>query len=311
MRGGTGFPITAADGSTGVECCEQVDRVVDRGAGVLPPVGFGAHTCVLVDGAAGVDSLIDEFIAEGLRRREQVVYFHGPPPLQAGMARLAGELDLSAAVSSGQVVLRPAVEAFASGRPFDPLRVVEVMLEAVVEAERDGRAAPRIMSDMAWLLGAPPGPEGLADLERRTGRVVAARGASVLCLYDVRCFTPEALDVVVSAHPRPTGHDHSATDLSFRVTAPTTGVLRLVGELDVAAYDVFEAALATASAGRDRLRLDLGELEFIDAGGVGCLFRGAELADLELDRTPTLVRRVLDILAVGDHPAIDVRPEGE
>jgi anti-anti-sigma factor len=300
------FPADATDPAVGVESWGGVDRVVDRGAGVLPPVGFGTHSCVFVDGASGPDNVIEEFVAEGLRRGEQVVYFHGPPPLQVDLARLTGAVDASTAVSTGQVVLRPAVETFAAGRPFDPRRVVDVMLESVVDAEREGRAAPRILSDMAWLLGAPPGPGGLAELERRTGRILAARGASVLCRYDVRCFTPEVLDVVVAAHSLPTGLDRSVTDLAFRVTAPTIGVLHLAGELDVAAYDVFEAALATASAGRDRLRLDLGELEFIDAGGVGCLLRGADHCDLELERPPTAVRRVLDILAVGDHPAIDV-----
>lgn len=78
--------------------------------------------------------------------------------------------------------------------------------------------------------------------------------------------------------------------------------LMLAGELDLAAADHFQTALAAAQADSQRVLLDLGALTLIDCSGLSLLFAAAERrpeeAALILLGPVGQVRRVFDMVGV-------------
>ena len=78
---------------------------------------------------------------------------------------------------------------------------------------------------------------------------------------------------------------HFRVDLDEAVQA---GVLRLHGELDVAAIPIFEAELEQVSM-RELVIVDLTDLEFIDSSGIGALVRADQRA-AEAGRRFALIR---------------------
>ena len=79
-------------------------------------------------------------------------------------------------------------------------------------------------------------------------------------------------------------------------------VLRLTGELDMAAVERFEAAALTAMDHSD-LVIDLGELAFIDSSGIRSLMkvaRGVEPCRLRLRSPAAAVRKVIDLTGIAD-----------
>lgn len=91
------------------------------------------------------------------------------------------------------------------------------------------------------------------------------------------------------------------TGFSADLDAEDPRVLRLSGELDIAAVDVFLDAARAALAGADPvLQLDVGEVTFIDSTGLGALVRLREDAhengkDIRLAHVPRQMSRILDL----------------
>ena len=92
------------------------------------------------------------------------------------------------------------------------------------------------------------------------------------------------------------------------------GVVRLVGELDVATVSRADEALAAACASSARVVVDLAELTFMDSSGIRILLqhwsvqreRGGEL----VLRAPTpAVRRLLDLLGISANGVTVEPPE--
>jgi anti-anti-sigma factor len=92
-------------------------------------------------------------------------------------------------------------------------------------------------------------------------------------------------------------------------------LLRIVGELDVASSPRLETELRQLlDAGNVRVVIDMAEVEFIDASGIGTLVTAADRARseggyLELRRPTDGVMRVIDMLALNG--ALPVRRDGE
>ena len=91
------------------------------------------------------------------------------------------------------------------------------------------------------------------------------------------------------------------TGFSADLDSEDPGVLRLSGELDIAAVDVFlDRARAALGEADPVLRIDVGDVSFIDSTGLGALVRLREHAqaqgkDVELAHIPRQMSRILDL----------------
>jgi anti-sigma B factor antagonist len=92
-------------------------------------------------------------------------------------------------------------------------------------------------------------------------------------------------------------------------TAP--GRFRLIGELDLSAFDALLAAMDGESGRWGDLVLDLSELTFVDSCGISAFVRLAhdrsDGAVLVLDRPRPEVKRVLDLVGLSAAHNIEVR----
>jgi len=101
--------------------------------------------------------------------------------------------------------------------------------------------------------------------------------------------------------PGGTGPDHPLFDV--RQGQDVDGVVRmtLTGELDLSASAGFKARLREVQRARDRVRLDLSELEFIDCSGIRAILDAMaqarrDGAPLEVDRSVSpIVGRIVSL----------------
>jgi anti-sigma B factor antagonist len=97
----------------------------------------------------------------------------------------------------------------------------------------------------------------------------------------------------------------SVDDAAFRVEPleNTTGA-RLIGELDLAAYDTAETALGPLFGADDDVTLDVSELSFVDSSGIRLFIRlhqALEARGTLILREPSEhVARVLEIAGLGE-----------
>ena len=100
----------------------------------------------------------------------------------------------------------------------------------------------------------------------------------------------------------------------FEVTQSRPRELRLVGELDLATVAQLRAAFGKLS-GEGQVRLDLFELTFIDSTGLHALLTYANSMNgtgpLVLDRVPRSIVRLLELVELATHPAIEIHVSDE
>lgn len=103
------------------------------------------------------------------------------------------------------------------------------------------------------------------------------------------------------------------TGFSADLDAADPAVLRLSGELDIAAVDAFlDRARAALADAHPVLCLDVAEVSFIDSTGLGALVRLREHAheqgkDIALAHIPRQMSRILDLTGLAG--LFDGRPE--
>lgn len=84
------------------------------------------------------------------------------------------------------------------------------------------------------------------------------------------------------------------------------GAIHLAGELDIASRPSFDAAIAEWTVGDGPLTLDLAELTFLDSTGIHGFLKLAGDREIVLRTPQPLVRRVLDIARLDEHPRIRI-----
>jgi anti-anti-sigma regulatory factor len=287
------------------------------------PFELGDHACWIFDDDDACLAGVAGFVAAGLRQRQRVLYLTAallPAAVLAGLeARGVPALE---ATRTGRLEVRPADGAYLLSGRFDPAGTLDRLAGDVDDAIAAGHAGLRVVGDMAWALGAPPGIGALPWYEARFNRLFLQGRAVAVCLYDRRSFGVDLLRRVACAHPgsRPATADAGWRPV-LRMRRSAAGV-RIEGEADAANRQAVSAALAVAvddsrSTGAPAV-LDLAAMTFLDAGTAGLLARAAATAPhgLALSGCSPAVTRVLGLIGaelagadpVGTGPAGAGRP---
>jgi anti-anti-sigma factor len=104
--------------------------------------------------------------------------------------------------------------------------------------------------------------------------------------------------------PRRTGPGHPFFDVRERCETDGAVRMTLTGELDLSASAGFKARLREVQRARDRVRLDLSELEFIDCSGIRAILEAMaearrEGCSFEVDRAVSpIVGRIVTLGAI-------------
>ena len=218
--------------------------------------------------------------------------------LSAGPAEDGVRLSLPRTRHPGGVIVVDAAPVLAPGDIFRPEIYVRALEAAVDAALRDGFAGAHMLVEGGWSLAAIRDVEVWWELEHMVHELgVLQRGDTVLlCQFDQRRFSPEALERAERAHPLSV----AASSAGFTASAPLRverrdGVLHLSGELDRGTASL----LATACRGSvGTVTIDLAEATFFDAGAHRAVTKIAKSCKhVRLRNAPPIVQRVVFALA--------------
>lgn len=259
-----------------------------------PPVEQGSHVCWLFDAGTSFREAAVQFLAEGDRRGERLLFVADRPTVDDLCAEVAELGDVSRRLDEGSLSAVPIRSLYGPGGSFDSGQQLERYREMAVAAQRDGYQGLRLVADATAMVADAPSRRLFMDHELAVDALVAELSFSALCAYDTSVLGAAGAELCI-VHPQ--RHVPSRDDPGFSLFQDGQGVLRLAGEVDVRSRAFFSTALSSAAAvAGDEIVLDLGDLSFIDVAGLTQLWRWAaglraEDKTLRLERVPAIVTR--------------------
>src|SRR5262245_46676202 len=239
------------------------------------------------------------FVAEGVARGERVYY-------GASGSVAARRDDLADLPDRDALIDRNALQIFDAGviaRASDAQREA-LIRSAIDQALADGRPGVRFVVDSTHV--APGGDwDAQAGWERDSDRLCRSLPLTALCGVNRSVVGDEAVARVACVHPA-TGGGGPPVPFSLFVVE---GGLALSGELDVAAVEAFERALALDEPGPGESVLDLSRLSFADGRGMATIAGradqvGAAGGTLLIAGASNMVRRIWELCGFELHPAV-------
>nr|WP_275581106.1 MEDS domain-containing protein [Natronosporangium hydrolyticum] len=227
--------------------------------GVAPrpsAAGRGSHLCWAVDADTPFDGWAADFIAEGGRQGERLLW-------------CAPESTLDQLTADDTVTrLDPSV-AMRPGEPLDPVSMYRMIRQEHAAARAAGCSGLRILTDMDWLLGIGATPAELTTFELLLDEVAAELGATVACAYRSTTYPPATITEMMAVHPMRVGA--APFDPGLRVWHLGLDDWAVAGEVDLDNAELFGRLLGTAAAGRRVLRLSTAGLAFVAVAGINAL----------------------------------------
>ena len=216
--------------------------------------------------------ILSVFTRQGFDRDEKVVLHVDSGASAAEVAaRVAGAAAGGRALDSGQLVVSTAARF--KPAEFDAVRLVDTARRRIDAVTSEGYSGLRSANEMSRALAPADSLGQVVEYEVALHQAMFAglrnRRYTSLCQWDARRFGQPALQAARAAH---------AVSVLSRIgtlhVAVTADGIRLTGDSDVSTRAEFTAALRTlADCPADTLVLDLTDLSFIDAYGVGSVLR--------------------------------------
>jgi anti-anti-sigma factor len=243
-----------------------------------------------------------EFLAHGLTRGEQVIYFDDGTSERV-LERMADDgVAVAGPLREGRFAIVPT-ETHTS-----PDEVADTVRGAVDAALAAGYPAVRITGRLTFVVasaGKPTAGWAMVDYDRVFDEVVRDRPAHILCIYDRARYPDDVLEAMRAAHSTEVVAPAIYDDGLLRITAVGSGAARVAGEVDHSnrprIRNFLEAALDRALRLPDApidITLDLSSLRFLDvAGAIGLVHAAEEFPNahrLVLTGVRPRVQRVLD-----------------
>lgn len=279
-----------------------------RGLPTLDPVEVGDHVCWLVGPGDDFSGTARAFTANGALVGDKVLILGAAEPYGAAefsgssgssdSSGLSGPPGSGSSGSSGMAGLVGASGVF--GR---------VRREAET-ASREGFRALRVLARMDQLSTGRTGPDAAARHELTLDALVALGGTIVVCAYHRTGFGAATLDQVASVHPQHLGT--GSVGPAFRLfSTGTTDSWSVSGLVDSEGATAFGTAIRELLSTCGTVRLDCGNLEWMDAAGMTALAQSARCfpgRQVVLGRANETVRRVWGLLGY-DSPLVPVELE--
>ena len=266
----------------------------------------GEHACCRFASAEDRRLLIIALVCDAVRRHNKIVYLC-PDGVEDAIASLARLDDIvMEMLESGQMEVRPAHPEHVLDRMFDAERMLTRLRGEHERACSEGYAGLSITGDMSWALANPEGRESLDEYEQAVSSIFPDAKPVVVCLYDHSQGRPGTISHLCAVHDvdfSPELASLARQDQFSAARVLTEGTLRLVGELDFGCAPALANVLATHFHGQ--LRLDLGDLTYVDVTGMRAL-RGRKGQPLRITAASDQVRRLTELLAWDTDPGVEV-----
>ncbi|MEU3510996.1 MEDS domain-containing protein, partial [Streptomyces longwoodensis] len=150
-------------------------------------IGRGDHVCLAFADDAGQRHFLSQYLADGLRQGERVLYFgdRNAPDEVLGWLPAVG-VDPGPLIARGQLAVTTADDSYLASGAFDPDAMVAVLREEVAASLAAGWTGFRVSGEMGWALRGVPGADRLAEYETKVNAVFAEGRSSAVCQYDAR-----------------------------------------------------------------------------------------------------------------------------
>ena len=266
----------------------------------------GEHACCRFASAEDRRLLTIALVRDAVRRHNKIVYLC-PNGVEDAIASLARLDDIvMEALQSGQMEVRPAHPAHLPDCVFDAERMLVSLRGEHERARSEGYAGLSITGDMSWALANPAGHEALGEYEQALSSVYRDAEPVLVCQYDPSQGRPGSISDLLAVHDvdfSPELAPLAREDQFSAARVMPEGTLRLVGELDFGCAPALANVLAAHFHGQ--LRLDLGDLTYVDVTGMRAL-RGRKGQPLRITAASDQVRRLAELLAWDTDPGVEV-----
>jgi MEDS: MEthanogen/methylotroph, DcmR Sensory domain len=235
----------------------------------------GEHACCRFAQAADRERLAVEFVREGLRQSDKVVYIadsNDPASICGRLHRL--DPGFGPAIARGQLEVRDAHGTYLPDGTFDPDRMLGLVRAEHERVLADGYPGLSITGEMPVALCEAPAAGQLAVYESRLTKDhqpgAQLNPVSFLCQYDHARLAAEIMAEVVAAHHVDASPELAAIGRDGPVVAVrdrARDVLRLAGWLDLSCAPAVSEVIDAHVDGP--LRLDLADLSLSTSPGCG------------------------------------------
>ena len=161
----------------------------------------GTHMCLIFNDDHEVRDIISRYLEAGRRAGECLGYFADVATPAEVRSHLENRGVDCAVWEQNAFVMAPALASYCPQGAFDPdhvLAFLERQHRLVLDSEWNGC---RMTGEMSWALQNPPGVERLFEYESRINSLVKAHPLTVICQYDSRLFSGEAIFAAMKVHP--------------------------------------------------------------------------------------------------------------
>lgn len=271
----------------------------------------GDHACLTFSDEEERLDIVAAFVRDGLSAGHRVLCYtsaYRPAELRGRLSDRG--VPATDDTRPGQLDLLPA-QAWLAGAGFRPSDVLSELSGAIDRARVDGYPGLRVAADMGWAADPVVGVEHLLTFEKQVSQLFADTRVTAVCQYDRQQFDAVTLASTTAVHSCAVAATVYHDDPVLRILRQhSPGGIRVSGELDYTALDVFREALAEAVRLGEHVHVNLAQLRFIDATSAGTLVQAA--ATLPAGRTVTVVCRrlvadVLQHLGAGQLPTMRIR----
>lgn len=161
----------------------------------------GDHTCVFYRSQDALMEVLTPYVADGLLRNERVFCAQRPEVLK----RLVYDLqflgmDTDREIKRGALELHTEDEAYFPNRQFEPLAMMEMLMQSIDESLKRGFVAFRSAGELGWAARGRSSCDQVIEYEKMVEKCFPDKPAIGLCQYALKDFLPETLDSVLECH---------------------------------------------------------------------------------------------------------------
>ena len=239
---------------------------------ILDRLQFGDHVCVRAMTAGEQHASAATYVAGGLREGHRILLLVDDP--ESLREHLLTRLpDADAALTRGQVDIRPGGASYRTPGGFEPARMLDTVAAAVDQTQRWGYPGLRILAAVT-----PSGnhDEARLDYETRVNALCVDQPIIGLCHYDPRNLDRVAWQNLSQAHTSTVGLIDAGDGSTWLRCRRSGDGIRLTGEADLTNRTALSGLLASLAGWPGVCRIDATDLRFADNPAALCLLRVAE-----------------------------------
>lgn len=165
-------------------------------------VKHGDHLCVVCENRQDRLNAATQYIADGLRQNEFVMYAADAETTEElkQMLRSRG-IDVESELARGALNLPTAYDAYLKDGEFNPDEMYEAFEKAIADALASGYSGCRFAGEPIWAIDKESLRPGLIEFEARLNQLFRNSKAAGLCVYDKTAWPASVVRDVLRTHP--------------------------------------------------------------------------------------------------------------